>query len=200
MKTLLIVDVQNDFCPGGSLSVRDGDRIISVINRLTASNKYDLIIATQDWHPEKHISFASRFHKQEFSFDESGVTLWPDHCVAGTPGAELRPSLDQRPIQYILRKGMNVDMDSYSAFLENDKETLTGLTRLIPKAGELHVVGIATDVCVWSTVDDAHKLGYKKITVLSDAVAAVNADAGLHTMHDMTAMGITVCQSKDVLD
>jgi nicotinamidase/pyrazinamidase len=90
-------------------------------------------------------------------------------------------------------------MDSYSAFLENDKKTSTGLERLVPKDVELHVVGIATDVCVWNTVDDAYNLGYKNITVFSDAVAAVNSDAGMHTMHDMTAMGITVCQSKEFL-
>jgi len=200
MKTLLIVDVQNDFCPGGSLAVRDGDKIIPTINRLSTSGIYDLVIATQDWHPAKHISFASRYGIEAFTFNEEANQLtWPDHCIQGSTGAALRPSLDQRPIQYIIRKGLNIDMDSYSAFLENDKKTSTGLERLVPKDVELHVVGIATDVCVWNTVDDAYNLGYKNITVFSDAVAAVNSDAGMHTMHDMTAMGITVCQSKEFL-
>lgn len=201
MRTLLIVDVQNDFCPGGSLAVRDGDKIIPAINRLSTSGKYDLVIATQDWHPAGHMSFASRYGVEPFDYNsDAGQLVWPDHCVQSTRGAELRPSLDQSPIQYILRKGMDPELDSYSAFLENDKQTSTGLTNLIwPKTEELHVVGIATDVCVWNTVSDAHNLGYTNIVVFSDAVAAVNADAGLHTMHDMTAMGVTVHQSKEFL-
>jgi len=197
MKTLLIVDVQNDFCPDGALAVRHGADIIPVINELLTSNTYDLVIATQDWHPVGHVSFASTHEVAPFTYiNELKQTAWPDHCVQGTHGAKLHEDLDQRPIQYIVRKGMHVDTDSYSAFLENDKKTETGLARLIPKNSELHVVGIATDVCVWSTVDDAHNLGYKKITVFSDAVAAVNSDAGLHTLHDMVAMGVTVRPTK----
>ncbi len=119
---LLVVDVQNDFCPGGALAVRDGDAVVEPVNRLMA--RFPLVVATQDWHPAGHRSFASAHGAAPFTPHEEpgiGPVLWPDHCVAGTFGADLHPRLDRRPIQAILRKGMRPGVDSYSAFMENDR-------------------------------------------------------------------------------
>lgn len=191
MKVLLIVDVQNDFCPGGTLAVRDGDTIIPVINKLTSSGKFDRIIASADWHPQDHMSFASRYQAPPAQYyEEAQRVVWPDHCIAGTPGAALHPLLDQTRINAIVHKGLDKDVEEYSAF--------AAASPLIPTGSHVYVVGIATDYCVWETVYAAHTV-HPQITVFSDAVAAVNADAGLHTLYDMNAMGVTVCQSKDFL-
>lgn len=201
-KYLIIVDVQNDFCPCGSLAVEDGDKIIPNINRLTASEKFDKVIATQDWHPEGHISFASRHGLEPFTKvtlpDFSGqVTVWPVHCVAGTIGAELNPSLRQEQIHYIMRKGYRKDVDSYSAFMENDKETETGLGNLIDCGADIYVVGIATDVCVLNTAMDA--LDYGNVYVVEDACAGVTTKGTEEAITKMKRFGIHVLQTKNVL-
>ena len=147
---LVIVDVQKDFCPGGSLAIKDGDAVIETINLIAPRFAY--AAATKDWHPAGHVSFASS-HPGTKPFDvaETGgikQTLWPDHCVQGTPGADFHPALDTRPISSVIHKGGNPKMDSYSAFFENDMKTPTGLQFLLKGLGYTRVFlcGLATDV------------------------------------------------------
>lgn len=203
---LIIVDVQNDFCPGGSLAVAGGASVIPVINGLSTSGKFDVVIATQDWHPSKHISFASTHGKHPFeaiAVPYGGQTLWPDHCVQGSPGADFHADLDLKPVQFIIRKGYRKEIDSYSAFFENDKSTATGLGSLVNGiAGddgvELFIAGIATDVCVFNTAIDARRiLGFRNVSVVSDACAGVD-DAG--TERALTTMrheGISIVNAAD---
>lgn len=199
MKTLIIVDVQNDFCPGGSLAVANGDRIIPLINKLSNSGKFDLVIATQDWHPKHHMSFASTHNAPEFTMnEEAGQMVWPDHCIQMTAGAMLRPSLDQSPINFIARKGMSIDVDSYSGFYDNNGSS-TGLGKLIAKSSDVYIVGIATDVCVWNTAIDAIKDNYRTVTVFSDACAGVSDEGSEEKLVDMVSKGIIVQSAKDFL-
>jgi nicotinamidase/pyrazinamidase len=180
-RALLIIDVQNDFCPGGSLAVEDGDAVVSVINRLLPL--FTHVVATQDWHPADHVSFASRHpgRKPLDVVDAGGIeqVLWPDHCVQGSRGAELHPRLDTRGIGLLLRKGMNRDLDSYSAFFENDHRTDTGLQHYLSGLGlrELVVCGLATDYCVLSSAMDARRLGLK-VTLARDACRGVDFPKG----------------------
>lgn len=199
-KYLIIVDVQNDFCPGGSLAVENGDKIIMNINKLSASEKFDIVIATQDWHPRNHISFAATHHWKEFVEIEVSYgiqMLWPKHCVAGTQGAEFRPSLWQEPIHYIIRKGYRKDVDSYSAFVENDRKTKTGLGDLIDCGADIYVVGIATDVCVVNTAMDA--LDYGNVYVVEDACAGVTSEGAEKAIMKMKRFDIHVVQTENVL-
>lgn len=157
MKVLIVVDVQNDFCPGGSLGVRDGKKIIPFINSLLDSNEFGLTIGTQDWHPGGHISFASVHGKNPFDIIDAPYgkqMLWPAHCIQGTNGAEFPVELHDNKFQYIVRKGMNKNIDSYSAIKENDHHTLTRLHMLLEKNDSIYIVGIATDVCVLNTALD----------------------------------------------
>ena len=147
---LIVVDVQNDFCPGGPLAVGGGAEVVPVINALVP--RYEQVVVTQDWHPKGHASFASAHHDRE-PFDTIEMpygmqVLWPDHCVQGTPGAELHPDLRVTPAQLIIRKGWHAGVDSYSAFREADRTTLTGLAGYLRERGveEVHVVGLATDL------------------------------------------------------
>ena len=166
MKALIIIDVQNDFMPTGSLPVKEGDQIIPFINA-EMQKGYDLVVATQDWHPATHKSFASQ-HKGKKPFDVvqlNGIEqiLWPDHCVQGTFGAQLHKDLDIRPISAIFRKGMNPEIDSYSAFFDNNKLNNTGLHGFLQEKGitELVFCGLAGDFCVAYSANDAKSLGYK---------------------------------------
>lgn len=209
MKVLLVIDCQNDFCPGGSLAVEDGDRIIPIINKLSNSGMFDKIVATQDWHPEGHMSFASRYGVEPFTMNEdAGQMVWPVHCVQGTKGAELRPSLDQRPIQYIVRKGMDKEVESYSGFFDNNKQNRTALCSIIqdscdgenPEDIEIYVVGIATDVCVLNTALDARILNWQgRTVVVEDAVAGVTEDGSKKALEQMKGEGIEVLNSKDII-
>tara|TARA_Y100000310_G_scaffold342594_1_gene446466 strand:- start:599 stop:1231 length:633 start_codon:yes stop_codon:yes gene_type:complete len=184
MKTLIIVDVQNDFCPGGLLEVADGDKIIPNINSLTNSGIFDLVVATQDWHPYNHISFVSE-HAWNRPFDEIDLPygkqiLWPIHCVQGTLGAEFRSALDMKPVNFIMRKGYHREVDSYSGFYENDKKTETGLFSLLKmplgrKLEEIYIVGIALDVCVKFTALDAVDR-YANVSVIEDACAGITPE------------------------
>lgn len=178
---LVIVDVQVDFCPGGSLAVAEGDAVVPVINSI--SHLFPYVVATRDWHPEKHGSFASS-HPGKLPFQEGDVygisqTLWPDHCVQGTKGAEFHPGLNLKPIRCILHKGTNHRIDSYSAFFENDKKTPTGLEYLLKGLGfsTLFFCGIATDVCVYYSVLDALRLGFKAY-LIEDACKGVDLPQG----------------------
>lgn len=177
MKALLIVDVQNDFLPGGALAVPQGDAIIPVINNI--QQHFKLIVATRDWHPANHGSFASnhdnrqvgeviRLHGQE-------QVLWPDHCVQGSPGAEISPLLNQGLINNVIFKGSDPDIDSYSAFYDNGHLKETGLHAYLKRNGitSLFVCGLAADYCVYYTVKDALLLGYEA-NLLTDATRGVN--------------------------
>lgn len=177
MKALIIVDIQNDFLPGGALAVEDGDHIIPLINKLSPS--YELVVATQDWHPARHKSFASSHHgKQvygEVTLQGLPQTLWPDHCVQETVGASLADNLDTKPIAAIFRKGMDVGIDSYSGFYDNGHLKSTGLGPYLKglEIEEVHVCGLAADYCVYYTAQDALRLGFKP-TILLEATKAID--------------------------
>ena len=178
MKALVIVDVQNDFMPTGALPVPEGDLIIPFINA-EMRNGYDLIVATQDWHPANHKSFASN-HAGKKPFEViklNGIDqiLWTDHCVQGTFGAELHKDLDIRPISAIFRKGMNPEVDSYSAFFDNNKQGNTGLHGFLQDKGikELVFCGLAGDFCVAYSANDARELGYK-VSLFEKGIKSIN--------------------------
>ncbi|WP_319417379.1 bifunctional nicotinamidase/pyrazinamidase [Marispirochaeta aestuarii] len=180
-KALIIVDLQRDFCPGGALAVKDGDSIVPAVNSLAIS--FDKVVATRDWHPKNHISFASNHPGKKvqeiLKTGDIEQVLWPDHCVPGTPGAEFHPDLDQRTFDLIISKGTSPKLDSYSGFFENDHLTPTGLDGYLKNLGinDLAVCGLATDYCVFYTVMDAIKLGYK-VDLVSDCVRGVDFPQG----------------------
>jgi nicotinamidase/pyrazinamidase len=166
---LLIIDVQNDFCPGGALAVADGDVTVPVINRL--SERFGHVAVTQDWHPSGHSSFATS-HPGFAPFETIAMsygpqTLWPDHCVQGTPGAALHPLLSTERAELIIRKGFRPEVDSYSAFFENDRRTPTGLAGYLRERGlkKIFLVGLATDYCVHYSAVDARRLGFDTVVI-----------------------------------
>ncbi len=202
-KVLIIVDVQNDFCPGGALPVNDGDKIIPVINRII--DKFDIIIGTQDWHPQDQISFASN-HKGKSPYEQidlDGVvqTLWPDHCVQDTPGSDFHKALHTVKLNIILRKGTNPKIDSYSAFLENDKKTETGLHGYIKALNiiEVYICGLATDYCVYYTARDSVNYGFSTHVII-DASAGIDLPAGNinAVIGDMKKNGIKIINSNEL--
>ncbi len=173
---LLVIDLQNDFCPGGALAVPEGDQIIPIINQL--AERFEHVILTQDWHPHGHISFASS-HPGTKPFTTIQVaygpqTLWPDHCVQGTPGADFHPGLNIPHVELILRKGFRREIDSYSAFLEDDHTTPTGLASYLRERGlkRLFLCGLAYDFCVRFSAIDGTTAGFE-CTVIEDATRAV---------------------------
>jgi len=181
MRALLIVDVQNDFCPGGALSVPEGDRVIEVIDRLQPA--FDLVVASQDWHPAEHGSFAANHPGtapgQETLLAGLRQVLWPVHCVQGTPGAEFHPGLDRSRIARVFRKGTDPNVDSYSALFDNGHRASTGLGEYLKSQGvtELYLCGLATDYCVKFTALDAVGLGFKT-HVFEDACRGVDLRPG----------------------
>jgi nicotinamidase/pyrazinamidase len=204
MKALLIVDVQNDFLPGGALQVPEGDEIIPVINNI--QKYFRLIVATRDWHPVNHGSFASnhrgrkpgehiRLHGQE-------QILWPDHCVQGSPGAEMSPLLNQALINNVIFKGSDPDIDSYSAFYDNGHLKETGLHAYLRRNGitTLYVTGLAADYCVYYTVKDALLLGYETYLV-TDATRGVNLhpDDTQKALADLKDKGAKLISSAELL-
>jgi nicotinamidase/pyrazinamidase len=201
---LIVVDVQNDFCPGGPLAVGGGAEVVPVINALVP--RYEQVVVTQDWHPKGHASFASAHHDRE-PFDTTEMpygtqVLWPDHCVQGTPGAELHPDLRVTPAQLIIRKGWHAGVDSYSAFREADRTTLTGLAGYLRERGveEVHVVGLATDYCVAWTALDAADAGFR-VAVIEDACRAIDLRGSLkRAWADLAAAGVTRITSDRVLN
>jgi nicotinamidase/pyrazinamidase len=179
----LVVDVQNDFCQGGALAVANADAVVSVINQMMED--WPHVILTQDWHPPGHYSFASA-HANKSPFDVIETlwgeqTLWPDHCIQGTKGAALHPELDTCRAELLVRKGFRKDLDSYSAFFENDRITPTGLTGYLRERGLNRVVlgGLATDVCVASSALDARRQGFDVLVLLA-ACRAVDQEGSLH--------------------
>lgn len=179
MKALLIVDIQNDFLPGGALEVANGDQIIDTVNVL--QHRYDLVVATQDWHPSNHKSFASQ-HPDHNIFDLIDLNgleqvLWPNHCVEGTRGASLADTLHQGRIEAIFRKGIDPNIDSYSGFYDNGRRKNTGLHGYLQNRDvtEVHICGLAADFCVYFTAMDALSLGYRTV-ILSKATKAIDRE------------------------
>ena len=178
---LLVIDVQNDFCPGGELAVTGGDEIVAPINGLM--DQFDAVILTQDWHPANHSSFATshpgKLPMQSVEMDYGDQVLWPDHCVQGTEGAEFHPDL-RTDGNLIIRKGFRPQIDSYSAFFENDRTTPTGLEGYLKTRGidTLTLVGLALDFCVHYSAVDAARLGFA-VTVRRDACRAIDVDGSL---------------------
>jgi nicotinamidase/pyrazinamidase len=204
MEALLIVDVQNDFCPNGALAVRDGQLIIPVIN--TLMDYFDLVVATQDWHPKGHGSFASSHNKMVGEIINLGGAeqiLWPDHCIQGTKGAELHHELDSHKITKIFPKGVQQNIDSYSGFFENDHQTATGLGLYLKKKGvtKIFITGLATDYCVKYTALDSVKLGFKTI-VLIDACRGVELNPGdvKEAIAEMKESGVVITRTDEAND
>ena len=200
---LVVVDVQGDFLPGGSLAVADGDAVVPLINVL--AKKFTNVVLTQDWHPANHISFASQHAgKQPFEtieLDYGTQVLWPDHCVWGSRGADISADLDIPQAQLIIRKGYTRAIDSYSGFQEADRQTLTGLAGYLNErdVDRLYVVGLATDYCVGWTAIDAAAAGFD-VTVIEDATRAIdNAGSLARAWDDMAEAGVERLQSKDIL-
>ena len=193
---LVVIDVQNDFCPGGALAVAGGGEILPVVNRLIAAHEH--VVLTQDWHPEGHSSFASQ-HDGKSPFETVQMpygdqTLWPDHCVQGTEGAAFHPALEWTRAELVIRKGFRRDIDSYSAFFENDQTTPTGLGGYLRERGidELTMVGLATDYCVAFSALDAVRLGFK-VKVVMEACRAIDLGGSLGVMTEkMRAAGVTL--------
>ncbi len=185
MKALLVVDVQKDFCPGGALAVRTGHAIVPAVNRLIDAHPH--VIVTQDWHPADHSSFASQ-HPSKDEFDTVKMhygdqTLWPDHCVQGSEGAEFHDDLECTRAELVVRKGFRRHIDSYSAFFENDHQTPTGLGGYLKERGFTGVViaGLATDYCVSHTALDAKRLGFEA-TIVEHACGAIDLSGSLDAM------------------
>ena len=193
---LVVVDVQNDFCPGGALAVPQGDEIVPVINRLAV--EFAHVILTQDWHPRGHASFASSHAgKQPFETIELAYgqqILWPDHCVQGTQGAAFHSGLDVRHAELVIRKGFRSAIDSYSAFRENDRRTPTGLASYLKERGfeRITLCGLATDFCVLFSAIDAREAGFE-VSLAASACRAIDVDGSLaRAMRSMIEAGVTV--------
>ena len=193
-EALIVIDVQNDFCPGGALAVADGDAIIPVVN--TMLGDFAVKVLTQDWHPSDHASFAAN-HPGAKPFSQTEMpygpqVLWPTHCVQGTEGAAFHANLRTDPVDLIIRKGFRAEIDSYSAFFENDRKTPTGLDGYLRSRGVtgLTLVGLATDFCVAYSAIDAAGLGYA-VTVRQDACRAIDLDGSLaNACRTMQAAGV----------
>lgn len=196
---LVVIDVQNDFCPGGALAVPDGDAVVPLINRLMPA--FTHVILTQDWHPPGHASFASS-HPGAAPMSLTDMpygpqVLWPDHCVQGTRGAAFHPDLETTPAELIVRKGFRRDIDSYSAFLENDHQTPTGLAGALKERGitELVMVGLATDFCVKDSAVDGARLGFS-VGVVEAACRAIDVDGSLARAHQaMQQAGVRLIEA-----
>jgi nicotinamidase/pyrazinamidase len=197
---LLIIDVQNDFCAGGALAVSDGDAVVPVVNGL--AKRFAHIALTQDWHPSGHSSFATS-HPPSAPFESIDMpygrqTLWPDHCIQGTSGAAFHPQLETERAELVIRKGFRTEIDSYSAFYENDRRTPTGLAGYLRERGlrRIFLVGLATDYCVYYSALDARRLGFDTVLVEAgcraidlagslDAAWAGMAEAGVQRVNDL---------------
>ena len=195
-EAILVIDVQNDFCPGGALAVSGGDGIVAPINALVP--EFGVRVFTQDWHPGNHSSFASQHEGAEpYSMTEMPYgpqVLWPDHCIIGTDGAAFHSELDTRSADMIIRKGFRREIDSYSAFFENDHTTPTGLEGYLRSRGveAVTLVGLATDFCVNFSAVDAAKLGFR-VTVVESLCRAIDLDGSLAAAKDgMAAEGVTI--------
>lgn len=204
MTTLILVDLQNDFLPGGALPVANGDAVIPVANRLAGSGRYDLVVATQDWHPADHASFAAnhpgRKPGDRIELDGLPQILWPVHCVQHSAGAAFAPGLRTDSITRVFQKGSDARIDSYSGFYDNGHRKSTGLGEFLRTrgVGHVHVLGLATDYCVKFTALDARQLGFET-TVIADGCRAVNVNPGdgERAIQEMVAAGVKVITSAE---
>lgn len=201
MKTLIVIDVQNDFMPGGSLAVPAGDKIVPVINRI--QDKFDLIVASQDWHPQNHVSFASN-HPGKSTFEEIEIqgqkqTLWPDHCVQETDGALFHPELKTQRWETIFRKGTDPKIDSYSAFYDNGHLKSTGLTGYLKEksASQVFFCGLAADICVYFSIYDAFKEGFACFFI-EDASQPLDIETFETQKKEMSRLGIQIISSEEI--
>lgn len=200
---MILVDIQNDFLPGGALAVPRGDEVVPIANRLQP--RFDLVVATQDWHPPRHGSFASRYpgRKPGDSAELAGLPqiLWPDHCVQGSPGAAFAPGLDMNRVETIFRKGTDPGIDSYSGFFDNGHRKSTGLGDYLKGrgAGEVVLVGLATDYCVKFTALDARQLGFRTFLV-EDGTRGVELRPGdvARAVDEMRAAGVRIVRSGEL--
>lgn len=202
MKALILIDIQNDFLPGGALAVPDGDKIIPLVNRL--QSLFDIVVATQDWHPSDHKSFASN-HADKAVFDQIELNgldqvLWPDHCVQGTVGARFSEELDTNRVEAIFRKGMDPEIDSYSGFYDNGHQKSTGLAAYLRAKGakEVYLVGLAGDFCVYFSARDALKENFDTYFI-KDATRAINENGFESAMKDIQAHKGKIILSKEIL-
>jgi nicotinamidase/pyrazinamidase len=198
---LIVVDVQNDFCPGGALEVPRGDEIVPIVNRLAA--RFRNVVLTQDWHPRGHLSFASSHHgKRPFETMAASYgpqVLWPDHCVQETPGAEFHSALQIPHAGLVVRKGINRSIDSYSAFYENDRKTPTGLVGCLRERGltRVFVAGLAFDFCVRYSAEDARLEGFD-VFVVEDACRGIDVDGSVKaTRESLGAAGIPCIAARE---
>jgi nicotinamidase/pyrazinamidase len=201
MKALLLVDIQIDFIPGGSLAVPGGNEIISIVNNL--QQQFDVVAATQDWHPGNHKSFASN-HKDKNTFDIIELhgleqVLWPDHCVQGTKGAEFSKELNMNKVEAIFRKGTDPEIDSYSGFYDNGHRKTTGLADYLKgkQATEVYIAGLAADYCVYYTAKDALLEGFMTY-IIEDAVRAINVEGFKKAKEDILSKGGKIINSSDI--
>jgi nicotinamidase/pyrazinamidase len=201
MKTLIIIDVQNDFMPGGPLEVPDGNQIVPVINII--QDNYDLVLATQDWHPLNHKSFASsHFGTKPFDrmvLDDHLQTLWPDHCVQGTTGAEIDRGIRSDKIAAIFRKGMDTEVDSYSAFFDNNHQLSTGLSGYLKEKAvtDIHFCGLAADICVYYSILDSILEGFSA-TLVEDASRPIYPDKFDDIKCELAKQGVRIILSNEL--
>jgi nicotinamidase/pyrazinamidase len=206
MKALLLIDIQNGFCPGGNLPVLNGDEVVPVANALIDSGKYDLVVASQDWHPPGHGSFASS-HPGKDPFDMGMLSgkpqmMWPDHCVQGTQDAELHPGLHRDGIAFVQQKGQNPHVDSYSAFRDNDQTALTGLAAYLrdKDVTALDLCGLATDYCVkFSALDAVGMLPGITVRFIQDGSRGIDPAGVEAAIDEMRNHGIAIITSKEAL-
>jgi nicotinamidase/pyrazinamidase len=198
MKALLLIDIQYDFLPGGSLAVPEGDQIISIVNDI--QHRFDLVVATQDWHPKGHKSFASS-HQGKNVFDQIELqglpqVLWPDHCVQGSRGADLADAVNWNRTEAIFRKGTSLNIDSYSGFYDNGHLKATGLAEYLKgrKITDVYIAGLAADYCVYFTAKDALQEGFNTF-VIEDATKAISADGFAQAKKDLQDKGGHIIQS-----
>lgn len=203
MKALILVDIQSDFCPGGSLAVSNGDEVIPVANELMDS--FELVIATQDWHPANHKSFASQNPETSVGdlFDLNGLPqiAWPDHCIQGSTGAEFAPALKKEQIHHVFQKGTDIEIDSYSGFFDNGRRGSTGLGSFLKDKGvtQVYVMGLATDYCVKFTALDACDLGFATYLVKDGCRGVELADGDIEkAINEMKKAGVKVTCSEKV--
>ncbi len=199
---LLVIDVQNDFCPGGALAVPGGDQVVPVINAL--AGRFAHRVLTQDWHPPGHRSFASahpgRAPFETCELDYGTQVLWPEHCVQGTPGAAFHPGLDTDGAELVLRKGFRPAIDSYSAFYENDRATPTGLAGYLRERGltRVFLAGLATDYCVAYSALDARRAGFEAV-LIEDACRAIDLEGSLAAaLAELDAAGVRRVRSAEL--
>ncbi|MDW5288948.1 bifunctional nicotinamidase/pyrazinamidase [Formosa sp. PL04] len=201
MKALILVDIQNDFLPGGTLAVKHGNAIIPLVNSI--QSKFDVVVASQDWHPLNHASFANN-HENKKVFDVIKLegqdqVLWPNHCVQGTKGAEFSSELNTHAVSAIFRKGMHKDVDSYSAFFDNNKTQQTGLAAYLKsmEVTNVYVCGLAADYCVYFTAKDAQALGFKTYYI-TDATRYISEEVYNTAILDLKQHGVIILNSADI--